>query len=67
MVWIKQTEWSTIPAHLVCSFNSDNTEGTNSSKICVDVCVCMFCLIFVQGLVLWTDLRKGLNIRNVLR
>ena len=44
----------------MCSFNRGNTEGTNSSKFCV------WCLRvsgkrrrFLQGLVLWTDLRKG--------
>ena len=41
----KSTEWSTIPAcsSLMCFFNRDDTEGTNSSKI--------LCLIFVY--VLW--------------
>ena len=31
----KSTEWSTIPAcpSLMCFFNRDDTEGTNSSKI----------------------------------
>ena len=47
----------------MCSFNSGNVEGTNSLKIrcCFYVSVCMFCFMFAQGLVLWTDLRKGLR------
>ena len=28
-----------------------NTEGLMFQKL--DVCVCMFCFIFVQGLILW--------------
>ena len=49
-------EWSAILAcpNLMCSFNRGDIEGTNSSK----VCVCMICFMFVQGLVLWTDLKK---------
>ena len=27
-----------------------------------DVYVCMFCFMFGQGLVLWTELRKGIYI-----
>ena len=42
----KSTEWSTIPAcpSLMCFFNRGDTEGTNSSKICV-WCLCMFCFM----------------------
>ena len=40
----KSTEWSMIPAcpSLMCFFNRDDTEGTNSSKI--------LCLMFVYVL-----------------
>ena len=32
---------------LMCSFNKVNSEGTNSSKICVRcLCTCMFCFMF---------------------
>ena len=50
--------------YFMCSFYK--IEGTNSSKLCV--CVCVFYVwvrtgfVFVQGLVLWTDLRRGLYI-----
>ena len=43
------TKWPMIPAcpSLVCFFNKDKTEGTNSSKNFVfDVCV-FFCLVWV--------------------
>ena len=32
-----------------------------------DIFVCMFCFMFVLGLVLWTDLRSGLYIWEVLK
>ena len=56
LVLINQMEWSAILAcpNLMCSFNRGDIEGTNSLK----VCVCMICFMFVQGLVLWTDLKK---------
>ena len=46
-------EWLTTPAcpSLMCSFNRGNIEGTNSLKICFNVCVYMF-FMFVLGLVL---------------
>ena len=52
-----------IPANpsLMCSFNRRNVEGTNSLKICV----CMFCFMFVLGLLLWIDLRKSSCVRSV--
>ena len=48
LVSMNSTEWSTIPAcpSFMCSFDRGSTEGTNFSKICVDVCVCMFCIMF---------------------
>ena len=50
------------PYEVTCSFNRGNIERTNCSKIVFVVCVCMFCFMFVYGLVLWTDLKKGLYI-----
>ena len=37
LVWINQTAWSTMAVcpSLLCSFNTGNIEGTNSSKMCV--------------------------------
>ena len=42
---INKLEWLMIPAcpGLMCSFNKGNTEGTNSSKICI-WCLCMYVL-----------------------
>ena len=50
----KSMEWSTIPAcpGFMCFFNTDNTEGTNSSKILFLIFVYVFCN-FVSGLILW--------------
>ena len=46
----------------MCSFNRGNTEGTNSSKICV-WCLCLYVLFYVcVGIVFWTDLRKPLSL-----
>ena len=48
-------EWSIVPGcpSLLCSFNRDNIDGTNSSKMCV-LCFCMYSLCvgigFVDGL-----------------
>ena len=43
LTWYWWMEWSTKPAYpsLMCSFNRGNTEGTNSSEICV-WCLCMY-------------------------
>ena len=48
LVSINYMEYLTIPAHpsLTCSFNRGNTEGTNSSKICVCMCIRMFRFMF---------------------
>ena len=60
-----------IPAcpSLMRSFNGGKTEGTNSEMLCVYVkcCVCMFCFMFAEGLILWTDLRKCWYMRIVLK
>ena len=44
LVWINQTAWSTMSAclSLLCSFNTGNIEGTNSSKMCVYMCVLFY-------------------------
>ena len=45
-----------IPAcpSLMCFFNRDDTEWTNSFlKIVFDVCVCLVSCKFVSGLILW--------------
>ena len=46
----KSTEWSKIPAcpSLMCFFNRGDTEGTNSSKVLSDVCVCFVLCKFVS-------------------
>ena len=56
------TEWSTIPAcpSLMCSFNSGNTEGTDSSKMCV-WCLCVFFFL----LCLCTDWFCGVTCETV--
>ena len=41
--------------------------GLTLRKFVVDVCVCMFCFMFVQGLVLWIDVREGLYVGEVLK
>ena len=45
-------EWSIVAGcpSLLCSFNSDNIDGTNSSKMCV-LCFCMYILCVVIGFV----------------
>ena len=45
----KSTEWSTIPAcrSLMCFFNRDDTEGTDSSKI---LCPMFVYVLFYVGL-----------------
>ena len=51
----KSMESSTIPVcpSLMCFFNRDDTEGTNSLKILCDVCVCFVLCKFESGLILW--------------
>ena len=41
--------------------------GLTLRKFVFGVCVCMFCFMFVQGLVLWTDVREGLYVGGVLK
>ena len=51
-----------IPAcpSLMCSFNRDNIEGTNFSKICV-WCSCMSCMFYVGEVISFVDwLDRGL-------
>ena len=51
-----------IPAcpSLMCSFNMDNIEGTNFSKICV-WCLCMSCMFYVGEVISFVDwLDRGL-------
>ena len=48
LVSINETESLMIPAKsLICFFNMGNIEWSNSLKIGVDVCGCMFCFIFL--------------------
>ena len=51
---------STIPAclSLMCSFNRIIMKGLALRKFMFDVCVCMFCSMFMKVLILWTDLTK---------
>ena len=52
----KSTEWSTIPARpsLMCFFNRGDTEGTYSSKFCVQCFVYfLFYVNLCTGLILW--------------
>ena len=52
----KSTEWFTIPAclSLMCFFNRDDTEGTNSSKIlCLMFVYILFYVNLCTGLILW--------------
>ena len=52
----KLTEWSTIPAFpsLMCFFNRDDTEGTNSLKIlCLTFVYVLYYVNLCTGLILW--------------
>ena len=55
LVSVNQMERSTVPAcpSLLYFFNTGNVEGTNSSQCVFDICVYMFCCVFVQRLILW--------------
>ena len=45
---------------LMCFFNGGNIKETDPSKKNVfHVCVCLFCFVFMLGLVLRTDFKKG--------
>ena len=61
---IDQSEWSTRPScpNQTCSFNKGrDTEGTNSSKVCIwCLCICVFCFVGVgmgTGFVDWLQER----------
>ena len=48
---------------LMCSYRV-MLKGLALQKIVVDFFVYMFCFMFVQGLNLWLDLRKGLCMKS---
>ena len=49
-----------LPPLLPCTFLRGATlQGLTLRKFVFDVCVGMFCFMFAQGLVLWSDMRKG--------